>query len=370
MTSTYFESDPPFEDKRQFGHSRDKRRDCVQVVIALVVTPDGFPLAYEVMAGNTSDNTTLADFLTKIEDPYGRSDRGWIMDRGIPTEETLEAMRKGDTPVRYLVGTPKGRLTRLEKSFLEIPWQEVRQSVDVKLLTNDGELFVLVRSERRVLKERSMRRRRLKKLWKRLGELRRQSNRRDTLMLKLGAAKKDAGRAWFLVEVDVPHTDEELAAHGLTYRLRRKKLRQVFRREGRYLLRSNMTGEDPAALWRHDMQLTEIEQAFKELKHNLAIRPIFHQLEQRIEAHIFVSFIAYCLLVTLKNLARPQAPGLTPRAIVEKFAAIQMVDLHVPTADGRHLVLARHTQPSEDHELLLRQLDLALPKQPAPKLLS
>ena len=155
-----------------------------------------------------------------------------------------------------------------------------------------------------------------------------------------------------------------------TYRLRRKKLRQVFRREGRYLLRSNMTGEDPAALWRHYMQLTEIEQAFKELKHNLAIRPIFHQLEQRIEAHIFVSFIAYCLLVTLKNLARPQAPGLTPRAIVEKFAAIEMVDLHVPTADGRHLVLARHTQPSEDHELLLRQLDLALPKQPAPKLLS
>ena len=203
-----------------------------------------------------------------------------------------------------------------------------------------------------------------------LPELRRQSNRRDQLMLKLGAAKKDAGRAWFLVEVDVPHTDEKLAAHGLTYRLRRKKLRQVFRREGRYLLRSNMTGEDPAALWRHYMQLTEIEQAFKELKHNLAIRPIFHQLEQRIEAHIFVSFIAYCLLVTLKNLARPQAPGLTPRAIVEKFAAIQMVDLHVPTADGRHLVLARHTQPSEDHELLLRQLDLALPKQPAPKLLS
>ena len=313
LTSTYFESDPPFEDKRQFGHSRDQRRDCVQVVIALVVTPDGFPLAYEVMPGNTSDNTTLADFLTKIEDQYGRSDRVWIMDRGIPTEQTLEAMREGDAPVRYLVGTPKGRLTRLEKSFLNLPWQEVRQSVDVKLLTNDGELYVLVRSERRVFKERSMRRRRLKKLWKRLGELRRQSSRRDQLMLKLGAAKKDAGRAWFLVEVQVPNTDEGLAAHGLTYRLRREKLRQVFRREGRYLLRSNMTSEDPAELCRrHYMQLTEIEQAFKELKHNLAIRPIFHQLEERIEAHIFVSFIAYCLLVTLTNLARPQAPGCRP----------------------------------------------------------
>ena len=238
-----------------------------------MVTPDGFPLAYEVMPGNTADNTTLSHFVTKIEDRYGRSDRVWIMDRGIPTEHTLEAMREGDAPVRYLVGTPKGRLTRLEKSFLKLPWQEVRQSVDVKLLTNDGELYVLVRSGRRVLKERSMRRRRLKKLWKRLGELRRQSNRRDQLMLKLGAAKKDAGRAWFLVEVQIPKTDEELAAHGLTYRLRREKLRQVFRREGRYLLRSNMTSEDPAELWRHYMQLTEIEQAFKELKHHLAIRP-------------------------------------------------------------------------------------------------
>ena len=348
LTSTCFESDPPFEDKRQLGHRRDQRRDCVQVVIALVVTPDGFPLAYEVMPGNTSDNTTLSDFLAKIEDQYGRSDRVWIMDRGIPTEATLEAMREGDAPVRYLVGTPKGRLTRLEKSFLDLPWQEVRQSVDVKLLTHDGELFVLVRSERRVLKERSMRRRRLNKRWKRLGELRRQSNRRDTLMLKLGAANKDAGRAGFLVEVDVPHTDEERTAHGFTYRLRRKKLREVFRREGRYLLRPHMTGEDPAELWRHSMRLTEIEQAFKELKHTLAIRPIFHPLEPRIEAHIFVSFIAYCLLVTLKNLARPHAPGLTPRAIVEKFAAIQRVDLHVPTADGRHLVLARHTRPSQD----------------------
>ena len=169
-------------------------RDCVRVVIALVVTPDGFPLAYEVMPGNTADNTTLSDFLTKIEDQYGRSDRVWIMDRGIPTEATLEAMREGDAPVRYLVGTPKGRLTRLEKSFLSLPWQEVRQSVDVKLLTNDGELYVLVRSGRRVLKERGMRRRRLKKLWKRLGELRRQSNRRDTLMLKLGAAKHLSAR--------------------------------------------------------------------------------------------------------------------------------------------------------------------------------
>ena len=368
LTSTYFESDPPFEDKRRFGYSRDKRPDCVQVVIALIVTPDGFPLAYEVMPGNTADNTTLAEFLEKIERQYGRSDRIWIMDRGIPTEETLVSMREGDAPVRYLVGTPKGRLTRLEKVFLDLPWQEVRQSVNVKLLVEDGELYVLVHSEGRQLKERGMRRRRLKKLWRRLGELQGQSNSRDQLMLKLGAAKKEAGRAWNLVDIRVPETDKELAANGFSFHLRRDRLRRVRRREGRYLLRSNMVAEDPATLWRLYMQLIEIEQAFKELKHDLAIRPIFHQREERIEAHIFVSFIAYCLLVTLKNLARPRASGLTPRAIIEAFATIQMVDVHLPTTDGRHLVLPRHTRPNKEHELLLHQLGMALPQQPAPRI--
>ena len=270
--------------------------------------------------------------------------------------------------VRYLVGTPKGRLTRLEKAFLDLPWQEVRQSVDVKLLAEDGELYVLVRSEGRLLKERAMRRRRLKKLWRRLGELQRQSNSRDRLMLKLGAAKKEAGRAWSLVDLRVPETDEELAANGFSFRLRRDRLRRVRRREGRYLLRSNMVAEDPATLWRLYMQLIEIEQAFKELKHDLAIRPIFHRREERIEAHIFVSFIAYCLLVTLKNLARPHASGLTPRAIIEAFATIQMVDVHLPTTDGRHLVLPRHTRPNKELELLLHQLGMTLPQQSAPRI--
>ena len=368
ITSTYFESDPPLDDKRRFGYSRDKRPDCAQVVIALIVTPDGFPLAYEVMPGNTADETTLTAFLKKIEDQYGRSDRIWIMDRGIPTEETLTSMREGDVPVRYLVGTPKGRLTRLEKAFLDLPWQEVRQSVNVKLLVEDGELYVLVHSDGRLLKERGMRRRRVKRLWRRLAELQGQSNSRDQLMLKLGAAKKEAGRTWNLVDVRVPGTDKELAADGFSFRLRRDRLRRVRRSEGRYLLRSNMVAEDPATLWRLYVQLTEIEQTFKELKHDLAIRPVFHQREERIEAHIFVSFIAYCLLVTLKNLARPRANGLTPRAIIEALAAIQMVDIHLPTTDGRHLVLPRHTRPNKEHELLLHQIGMTLPQQPAPRI--
>ncbi len=368
LTSTYFESDPPFDDKRRFGYSRDKRGDCVQVVIALIVTPEGFPLAYEVMPGNTADQTTLAAFLGKIEDQYGRSERIWIMDRGIPTEETLASMRRGEAPVRYLVGTPKGRLTRLEKEFLDLPWQEVRQSMNVKLLVEDGELYVLVHSQGRQLKERGMRRRRLKRLWRRLTELQGQSNSRDQLLLKLGAARKEAGRAWNLVDIRVPGSDQELAANGFSFHLRRDRLRRVRRREGRYLLRSNMVAEDPATLWHLYMQLTEIEQAFKELKHDLAIRPIFHQREERIEAHIFVSFIACCLLVTLKNLARPRASGLTPRAILEAFATIQMVDVHLPTTDGRHLVLPRHTQPNKEHQLLLHQLGMTLPQQPAPRI--
>ncbi len=368
LTSTYFESDPTFSDKRRFGYSRDKRSDCVQVVIALIVTPQGFPLAYEVMAGNTSDKTTLADFLQKIESQYGRSERVWIMDRGIPTEETLAGMRAGVSPVHYLVGTPKGRLTKLEKAFVGLPWREVRESVQVKLLAEDGELYILARSAPRVLKERGMRRRRLKKLWKRLQELRRQRLKRDELLMKLGAAKKEAGRAWHLVDIRLPKARQAVTPETFAFSLRRGRLRQARRREGRYLLRSNLTGEDPATLWRYYMQLAEIEQAFKELKHDLAIRPIFHQREDRIEAHIFVAFIAYCLHVTLKNLARPRAPGLTPRAILEKFATLQMVDVHLPTADGRHLVLPRHTQPERDHQLLLDQLKLRLPEQPLPRI--
>ena len=368
LSSTYFESDPVFSDKRRFGYSRDKRSDCVQVVIALIVTPQGFPLAYEVMAGNTSDNTTLGDFLEKIEAQYGRSNRVWIMDRGIPTEETLASMRAGEPPVHYLVGTPKGRLTRLEKAFVELPWREVRDSVEVKLLAEDGELYILAQSRARILKERGIRRRRLKKLWRRLHELRGQSLRRDELLLKLGGAKKEAGRAWHLVDIRLPEAREAVTPQTFTFALRRDRLRRQRRREGRYLLRSNLTGENPATLWRYYVQLTEIEQAFKDLKHDLAIRPVFHQREDRIEAHIFVAFIAYCLHVTLKNLARPLAPGLTPRAILETLSTMQLVDVHVPTTDGRHLVLPRRTDPTPDQQLLLHQLRLQLPDQPPPRI--
>jgi transposase len=146
LTSTYFECDPPESGKRRFGYSRDKRFDCVQVVIALIVTPEGFPLGYEVLPGNTVDNQTLKDALAKIEAQYGKAERVWVMDRGIPTEESLAVMRGSDPPVHYLVGTPKGRLSKLEKSSLGKPWEQVRDEVEVKLLVEDGETYVLASS--------------------------------------------------------------------------------------------------------------------------------------------------------------------------------------------------------------------------------
>ena len=370
LTSTYFESDPPGEGKRKHGYSRDKRPDCVQVVIALIVTPQGFPLAYEVLPGNTSDKTTLEGFLVKIENQYGKADRVWVMDRGIPTEQSLASMRQADRVVHYLVGTPRGRLSKLEKAFLTKPWSQVRESVDVKLLEQEEEIYILARSHGRMHKERAMRQRRLKRLWKRLGELQQQKLTRDQLLIKIGAAKKDAGRAYALVDIRLPAAEQPVNEHRFTFTLNREKLRLARRREGRYLLRSNLNAEDPAKLWTYYIQLTEVEQAFKELKSDLAVRPIYHQRDDRIEAHIFVAFLAYCLQVTLKQRLRALAPGLTPRAVLEKFSALQMVDVHLPTTDGRTLILSRYTEPEKDQQLLLQKLRLQLPEQPPPRITS
>jgi transposase len=365
LTSTYFESDPPQDenDKRRFGYSRDKRSDCVQVVIALIVTPQGFPLAYEVLAGNTLDKTTLREFLQKIETQYGKAERVWLMDRGIPTEEVLEEMRHSDPPVKYVVGTPRGRLTRLEKQLVDKPWHSARPGVKVKLLTQQGELYVLAESHDRIAKERSMRRRRLKWLWARLKQLSTMTLTREDLLMKLGAAKQQAPSAWRLIKI-------EMARQGasFTYRLSREKLRQARRREGRYLLRTNLTESDPAKLWSLYLQLVAVEEAFKNLKSDLAVRPIFHQNQQRVEAHIFVSFLAYCLHVTLGQRLHSLAPGLTPRSVLEKFAALQMIDVHLPTTDGRQIILTRTTQPEPELKLLLDQLKLELPAQPLPKI--
>ena len=376
LTSTYFESNPPADpaDPRRFGYSRDKRGDCVQVVIALIVTPEGFPLAYEMLPGNTTDKSTLPDFLAKIEKQYGKAQRIWVMDRGIPTEATLEQMRASNPPVSYLVGTPKGKLTALEAALTVRDWQQARPRVRVKLLPQEGETYVLVQSQDRIAKERAMRRRRLRAYLDRLTELkaRKRPLQRDALHQALGAARKDAGRDARFVQVEVQLHGKGGKAQSVTlsWKLDRPKLRTAWRREGRYLLRTNLTQTDPAKLWEMYLQLTEVEQAFKELKGDLALRPIHHQLEHRIEAHLFVSFLAYCLQVTLKARLRRTASGLSPRAVLEKFATVQMIDVHLPTTDGREIVMARHTHPEKDLQLLLDQLKLTLPEQGPPKIQS
>jgi hypothetical protein len=391
LTSTYFESDPPESPGglRRFGYSRDKRSDCVQVVIALIVTPEGFPLGYEVLAGNTADNTTLKGMLEKIETQYGKAERTWLMDRGIPTEAVLEEMRTSTPAGRYLVGTPKGRLSKLEQELAKLPWQQARPGVEVKLLPQDGELYVFAQSADRIAKERSMRRRRLKKLWARLLVLQAQKLTYNELLMKLGAAQAEAGQCWRAVAIILPEppvkappktagqTKKKKAKTTkrdpselvtFTFALERKQLRQMYRREGRYLLRSNLTETDPAALWQHYITLTQIEEAFKNLKGDLGVRPIFHQKDHRIEAHIFVAFLAYCLHVTLGRRLHALAPGLTSRAVLEKFASISLLDVQLPTTDGRTLRLTRHTQPDQETQLLLEKLKLELPPQPPPKI--
>jgi transposase len=365
LTSTYFECDAPDDqtDPRRFGYSRDKRSDCVQVIVALVVTPEGLPLAYEMFPGNTADKTTLRDMLALIQKRYGQAERIWVMDRGIPTEAVLEELRRGDAKVSYLVGTPKGRLTKLEKELSEKPWQEVRPQLRVKLLPRDGEVYVLAQSGARTAKERAMRRRKLKLLWHRLHELQQQNLTRDQRLEKLGAARDRAGRGVAgLVKTAVD------AQGNLTLSLDRNKLRNVRHREGRYLLRTNLSADNPELLWRCYMQLVFVEEAFRTLKGDLGLRPIYHHKPERIQAHLFVAFLAYCLSITLRQRLKALAGGLMPRVVFEKLATLQLLDVRVPTTDGRELLLVRRTEPDRDVALLLSRLNLPLPPQPPPRI--
>jgi transposase len=368
LTSTYFEGEAEEIPKAKRGYSRDHRPDCLQVVIALVITPEGFPLAYEVLDGNTSDRTTLRGFLDGIETTYGKARRVWVMDRGIPTEALLREMRDPSRQMFYLVGTPKGRVNQHEKKWLDLPWQQVRESVQVKLYEHEGELYVLAKSQGRQAKENAMRRKRLARLLRKLRTMQRSLPKRDALLLRIGAAKKEAGRAFGFVTLRMPKADEVVTRQTFTFATDKEKLRKAELRDGHYLLRSNLTGEDPGVLWERYVQLTQIEAAFKAMKSELGLRPIYHQLGHRVEAHILVAFLAYCLLVTLKNRLQALAPGLTSKAVLETLAPMQMLDVIFPTTDGRRLVMPRYTQPTPEQKLLLHQLQLTLPDQPPPRI--
>ena len=368
LTSTYVEGAAEQNPKAKYGYSRDGRPDCKQVVIALVMTPTGLPLAYEVMDGNTSDKSTLRGFLDKIESRYGQARRVWLMDRGIPTEAVLAEMRTSRPETFYLVGTSRSKVKQYEKKWLELPWQKVRDSVQVKLFAQDGELYVLAKSEGRQAKEMAIRRKKLARLLRKLRAMRRSCPKRDQLLMRVGAAKTDVGRAFGFVKINLPGVGQAVTRETFTFQLDKTKLKEAELRDGHYLLRTNLVAEDPAVLWDRYMQLTQIEAAFKCLKSELGIRPIYHQLEHRVEAHILVAFLAYCLTVTLKHRLQEHAPGLTPRAVLEKLAAIQMLDVSFPTTDGRWLVMPRYTEPDQEQALLLHHLKLVLPQQPPPRI--
>jgi transposase len=370
LTSTYFEGEMEQNPKARRGYSRDGRPDCLQLVIALVVTTDGFPLAYEVMNGNTSDRATLRTFLDEIEKTYGKAKRTWVMDRGIPSEAILKEMREPERQTFYLVGTPKGRINQHEKKWLDLPWQKVRDSVQVKLYQDSGELYVLAKSEGRQAKEIAIRRKRLVRLLRKLRAMRKSLPKRDPLLLRIGAAKKEAGRAFGFVKIRLPQAGEAVTRETFSFQTDKVKLEAAEQRDGHYLLRSNLTAEDPAVLWTRYVQLTQIESVFRSLKSELSIRPIHHQLEHRADAHVLIAFLAYCLQVTLKNRLMIHASGLTPAAVFEKMATIQMVEVWIPMLDGRWLMLPRYTQPEKDVQAMMNKLDITLPSQPKPRIKS
>jgi len=373
LTSTYFEGLCEKIPKAKHGYNRDGRGDCRQVVIALVVTPDGLPLAYEVLAGNSTDKTTLRQFLAKIEQMYGKARRTWIMDRGIPTEATLKEMREAGT--QYLVGTPRSMLGKLDQSFADKPWQQVHESMQVKLARHEGEFYVLAHSDQRQLKEKAMHRRRFKAYGRGLHALRRrcrpgQRNRisRDTLLGKLAVLKQQAGRMSGAVTVHVPDEGQRPTPQNFHYQLNADFSRESLERDGSYVLRSNATQSDATTTWSMYVQLTFIEAAFKSLKSDLAIRPIFHRVQHRVEAHLFVAFMGYCLLAALRKHVEPAAPGLSPKAVLEQLGAIKMVDVCLPTTDGRWLIMPRYTEPEPEQSMLLQKLGLTLPAQPPPRI--
>jgi transposase len=364
LTSTYFEGEAEEVDKAQRGYSRDHRPDCKQIIIALVVTPEGFPLSYEVFAGNRADVTTLEQILEAVERKHGRARRVWVFDRGIVSEENLQRLRRRGAS--YLVGTPRTQLKAYERRLLEGDWQRVSGEVEVQLIAQDKETYVLARSQARAQKESAMRLRVVHGLMRDLIRLRRllrhgRLKDPDKVLLHLGRLKERYQQAWRYVKINL----EDLR---LSWRWNRDELRLAASRDGAYLLRTNLEDSDPAKLWSQYIQLTEVEAVIRALKSDLAIRPIWHFTPTRVEAHIMVAFLGYCLWVCLKRKLKASAPSLTPWQLLDQFARIQMVEVWFKLRAGGCICLERITQPEAAQAALIHQLGWPLPQQPPPKI--
>jgi transposase len=379
VTSTYFEGERNRQAKR--GYSRDHRGDCKQVCIGLVVTTDGFPLGYEVFDGNRNDVTTLEEVVEKMEAKYGRANRIWVFDRGIVSEANLEFLRERGG--RYLVGTPKKRLRKFEKELIEEDWREVRHGVKVKLVPSpegpEGrdpqrpgrrgeETFVLCRSGDRREKEKAMHERFVSRIRKGLVSiqegLRRAKRPRDKgkIERRIGGLLGKNSRAAKAFEVELLEDPERPAGVRLRYRSVKKWRDWAALSEGCYLLRTNLSGETPEELWRMYIQLTDVEEVFRTEKTELAIRPIWHQLEKRVQAHVLFSFLAYAMWKTLQTWMERSGVGRGARTVIEEFAKIKAADVVLPTTAGRDVKLTCITRPDKAQAAIIERLGLELPE--------
>jgi len=365
ITSTYFEGLCQQNPKAKFGHSKDRRSDCRQILIALVVTPDGFPINYEILAGNTSEKTTLKPLLNKIESKYGKAGRVWLMDRGIPTEAVLDYMR--DHGIDYLVGTPRKLLDEFQKELSVKDWHDVNDSVRIKHVEKDGECYVLAKSKDRMAKERAMRKRKLRQYLEGLEKLKSYRD-YDRFMKRLGVLESQAGVCRKCVTLAIPKQKARIEEGAFDYTFEADQYKTMIARDGTYFLRTNQTGKDGSELWQKYMLQCNVEQAFKEIKSDLGVRPVYHHKEDRVDAHVFVAFMSYCLQVTLRHRLRASACGLTSQAVLETMSRIQMLDVSFETLDGRTLLMQRYTEPQADQKLLLHHLKLDLPPQKPPKI--
>jgi len=364
LTSSYFEGEALEVDKARRGYSRDHRPDCLQILLALVVTPEGFPLSYEVLPGNVRDEGTLEGALEAIERKHGKARRIWVFDRGVVSEANLEKLR--GRGAQYVVGTPRSQLKQYEQQLLQGEWQDISKEVKVQLLAQGQETFVLARSEDRARKEQAMRWRQVRGLMRDLLCLRRSIRRGlikdpDKILMRVGRLAERWARAW-------AYSTVKWEAGRLSWRWDREALRLAALRDGAYLLRTNLKERTPEALWKMYVQLSEVESVFRAMKSQLAIRPIWHWVGPRVEAHVMVAFLGYCLWVCLKQKLKAVAPSLTPWQLLDQFGRIVQVEVWFKLRAGGAICLPRITQPEPAQAILLHQLGWSLPEQPPPKI--
>jgi transposase len=364
VTSTYFEGQAKANPKAQFGYSRDKRSDCRQVCIALVVSRCGMPIGYEVFAGNRRDSTTVEEIVTTMESRYGKSGRVWVMDRGMLTEANIKFLKEGGR--RYIIGTPKSMLKQFERELLQESWDHVREGVEVKLCPSpdgDEETFILCRSRDRLEKEKAIFARFESRIEEGLQKIQASCQKRKQSALKVaervGRLKGANSRAARLFDVKV---EEEDGRAKLSWTKRESLRKWITLTDGCYVLRSNVQDWTPQELWQAYMQLTEAELAFRIHKSDLRIRPVWHQKEDRVLAHILVCFLAYVLWKTLAQMCRCAGLGDEPRRLFDELGELRMMDVILPTSEGIDLRRRCVSRPNEHQEILLQRLGLELPR--------